>query len=127
MLENVLNKKWVTNLKVIFNSRPKLTYEEFSKEILNDYSFTETSIKAVYNKIQDYLPKKIEKNIYPDDDLINDYEIDDEDLGDLMISIFEKLNQRFPNTNEQKAFYKKKGEKITVLRMIQFVEEFKTR
>lgn len=125
MLENILNKKWVKLLEEQFNSRPKLTYKEFSAQVLSEHSFEGVSIKLVYDKVLDYLPKNLDKNIYPYDDLINDYRIDDEDLGDLMISIFKDLNQRFPNVSEQEAFYKKNGDEITVLRMIQFVEEFK--
>lgn len=126
MLESIFNKRWLKKLGKIFNNRPVLTKQKFSEEVIEKYNYRLDSIEVIYENIFNYLPKSLEKNIYPDDDLINDYEIDDEDIADLMIDTFKMLGEKFPSVDKQRQFYGKFGDELTVIKMIQFVEFFRS-
>ncbi len=83
------------------------------------------SIEMVYDKISNYLPKSLTKNIYPKDNLLSDYNIDDEDLEDIMIEIFKQRKIKFPEVKEQEEFYLRNGDETTIEKMINFVNYFK--
>ncbi|GAA3553909.1 DUF1493 family protein [Snuella lapsa] len=125
MLEKVLNKRWYNRLNKIFINRQPFSKSNFINEVLADDSLKKESIEVVYDYIFEYLPQTLDKNLYPSDDLINDYDIDDEDIGDIMIKVFKKLGLNFPNVNEQTMFYEQYGDKLTILQMIKFVEFFR--
>ncbi len=117
----MFNKRWNSKLKSLFEKRQPLSKPKFVEEmVLKGHDRVLTEI--VYDGIKDYLPKSINSIIYPSDDILQDYEIDDEDLGDIMIRIFKGLNIKFPTREEQERFYDDFGQKVTVERMVQFVE-----
>jgi len=117
------NKKWEENLNNLFNSKTKMPYNTFLEKV-SVYKLKRLYIDEVYQRIYDYLPKSVNKNIYPNDNILIDYDIDDEDLGDIMIEIFKEHNIKFPSRDDQDKFYEKFGEEVTVLKMIQFIDFF---
>lgn len=116
----MFNKKWKIKLTSTFEKRPLLTKEDFIIELCNK-NYNEVSVELIYDKIYNYLPKSLVKNIYPTDDLIIDYDIDEDDVGDILLEYYNHFNLKFPDTNQQVEFYNEYGEDITVERLIQFV------
>ncbi len=125
-MKNILNKKWKTRLTNIFNSREKLSREDFVK-VLVSKGYKQESVEVVYENIATYLPQSINISMYPDDDLINDYDIDNEDLEDIIKKIFKKLNSPIPDRKSQRIFYEENGTKLTLERIIHFIDYFKSK
>lgn len=117
------NWKWKKRLDLLFSSRNNLSKKDFIKT-MEDKGYDKMYSLLIYNSICDYLPNSVNKNIYPSDNVIVDYDIDNEDLGDILIGIFEKINISFPNTEDQYKFYKDYGSNITIERLIQFLTFF---
>lgn len=124
MSVDIFNRKWKLKIETLFNSRILLSRNEFiNKMCVKGYDFS--NIEIIYDKIVDYLPSSVEVNIYPEDNVLIDYDIDDEDMGDILEECFKILNIKFPNVAMQENFYKIYGPELTVEKLIQFVEYFK--
>ncbi len=121
---DIFDKKWKSKLKILFENRKIMSKDDFLKKMsLKGYDIS--SSKIVYERIFVYLPNSLDKNIYPKDNVLKDYDIDDEDLGDILIKCFNSLKIEFPSTIKQNNFYKKYGDDITIERLIQFIDFFK--
>jgi hypothetical protein len=122
-LESIFCSRSLT-LKKKFNNRKKQSREEFLKEAVNKgYRYELGAV--IYDLIIALLPKNLSNiNIYFEDNVVEDFEIDDEDIGDILIDFFNKVNVSFPTIDDQNSFYKKKGSNVTVERLLQFLEEF---
>lgn len=123
MILDILKNKWKSRLKTLFKNREKLSRTDFIRK-MNFKGYNSSIVEITYDKISNFLPSSLDKNIYPEDDLLNDYYIDDEDLGDVMIEIFKECKIKFPEVEKQREFYIKNGEEITVEKMIHFVDYF---
>jgi len=100
MLVNILNKKWIKKLENKFKDRSVFSKQDFIKELSKKDSCSKEIINIVYDRVFNYLPKSVEKNMCPNDNIIDDYDIDEEDLEDLLVQIFKNLKVSFPKKKE---------------------------
>lgn len=124
MLLDFINRNWIKKLKQIFESREILSKKDFLKE-MSKKGYEETYSLILYDAMCDFLPSKfLIKNIYPKDNVLLDYDIDEEDIGDIMKECFKTLNIDFPDVGKQNKFYKKHGDDLTVEKLIMFIQYF---
>lgn len=122
MLQNIFNRRWKAKLEFLFNSRPYLSKVAFI-DMMVAKGYDSKAITAIYDHLVDYLPKNLSSvSIYPDDEILTDYDIDDEDLGDIIESVIKSLKAKMPPQKRQIEFYNQYGNNVTVERMIQFVQ-----
>lgn len=82
------------------NSREKLTRKEFV-EIVFEQGYPKIIIEEVYDAIVEYLNLTESPNIYPEDNLDDDYKILEDDIEDIVRGILKKLNQDYPNKSQR--------------------------
>jgi len=120
-MKRILNKNWIKKLHSISHGREVLAYDQLLSQLIAK-GYLESTIELVYNSILDYLPEVNDFSMYPNDNLIEDYEIDNEDLEDILESIFRTKKLKYPSRAEQAQFYHDFGKDLTLERMIQFVD-----
>ena len=120
-----INKRWVKKLIALKETRHVMSREEFIREMSIKGHEIEVII-SVYDNTRKYLPKNQAISIHPDDDLLKDYDIDAEDLSEMIIApCLRQFNLKYPSHSQQDMFDEKYGSDFTVERFIQFVEYFK--
>ncbi len=82
------------------NSRKKLNRKEFF-EIVFEQGYPKIIIEEVYDAIVEYLNLTESPNIYPEDNLDDDYKILEDDIEDIVRGILKKLNQDYPNKSQR--------------------------
>lgn len=117
------NKKWKQNLMAIAHSRDKKSIEEILIEGYNlglDKSLTERVVRFIL----DYIPDIDQFPIDFNDDVLMDYGIDAEDLGDFYRMTLNDLNSRVPSRHDQNGFLneKVKDNRYTVKLIVEFLE-----
>lgn len=121
MIFSKFHSNWKKKINALFNSRPVVSAEEFLNMMVIRGHDSEI-VKIVYQEISNYLPKVKVLSIYPDDNLIEDYDIDHEDIEDIVVRIMEKNKINIPSEIQQEEFYNKYGEQLTMEKIIQLVE-----
>lgn len=122
---NFLNRRWINQLNELNNRRPFLTKDEFV-ESLSYKGYDLNTINVVYDSLMNYLPQVESISLHPNDNVIEDYHIDDEDLADMIIDkCFKKLGGKMPSIPLQETFFEKNDNSPTVENIIRFVDFFK--
>ncbi len=121
-----LNRKWIQRLKKLKENSRLLTEDELIN-LLTKEGLTRENTIIVIQQLNSYLPNVGQFILHPDDDVIQDYDIDDEDLGDILLKIFKNKKHKFPSLRAQQLFFEQFGEKYTVRLLVQFVDHFGTK
>ncbi|MDF3028894.1 MAG: hypothetical protein K0S23_3201 [Fluviicola sp.] len=120
-MEIFLNKdKWKSKLDLLVENRTPMSKEEIgviaSEEDL-DYEIT----LKVLDFLKSYLPVNSNFPFKLDDDLLNDYNVDSEDLGDFYTKILKKMSVPVPGRIQQDLFFENKRE-YTLRLAIEFIQ-----
>jgi hypothetical protein len=115
------NRKWKNSLSELSKNRKFNSRNELLKMGI-DIGLDVKVVAEVIDFIYDYLPKVEGFSIDFNDDLLSDYEIDPEDLGDFYEETILKLNGNIPSRTDQDNYSnKKKGESCTVKDVCHFL------
>ena len=90
---------WKKKFQDLSAGRPPKSKEDFIKELENK-GIKRIYIDLIYDELLNYLPSVEEFSIYPDERLIIDYNIDDEDLTDLIQLTLKTLYIKCPPNSE---------------------------
>lgn len=110
------NKKYTKKLKTLANSRPALTKEQYLLAFTS-IGYNESHVEVIYDEIKSYMHYKW-FFIYPEDDFYRDYEIDPEDLDDMVVEMYNKLSLTFPEQHVINAFYERRSNKMDTLYLL---------
>ncbi|UKN03761.1 hypothetical protein K6119_09690 [Paracrocinitomix mangrovi] len=113
----IWNKRHRQKLRKLADSRPVKSKEDYiSFYIQKDYP--KEYIEAVYDAVQTYV-KHDWFSMYPEDDLINDYDIDHEDLEESLMSVLKKKNLTLPDKSKLDFLNEKYADKLTAEHLIE--------
>ncbi len=92
------NRRMKNSLRKLDKDRPRLTKVDFIT-LLEAKGYNAKHAEVLHDQLMDFLP--IERfSIYPEDDLHNDYKIDDSEVDDIIIKVCSVLNIREPNQDD---------------------------
>ena len=116
------HKKLVKALNRLKESRPHLDRDHYVKSF-KEKGINENLIQLTYDEITSY-PGLKNFPIYPEDDLVKDYEIDPEDLEDSIKVILNNMNALNPSESEYEKVNKEYENKaLTVEYIFRLYEE----
>ncbi|MCG8574786.1 MAG: hypothetical protein MI810_07875 [Flavobacteriales bacterium] len=118
---------WKERFRKIAESRKFQSRTEIITEAV-EQGYDREIVELVINSLMDYLPNVDGFSISLEDNVLLDYNIDDEDLGDLYRMILKRLNTKIPKRKDQDLFMEGKVEEdYSVALVIEFVEWCKTK
>ena len=88
------NRDHKNKLKKLSESRPQISKEEYI-EYYSQKGYRKEYIEEVYDHIENYISYEW-FSMHPEDNLLEDYEIDHEDLEDILMEILKKNKLKLP-------------------------------
>jgi hypothetical protein len=120
-MEIFLNKnKWKSKLDLLVENRSPMSKEKIGLIAADEGLNYEITLK-VLDFLESYLPVNSNFPFNLDDDLLNDYNVDSEDLGDFYNQILKKMSVPVPGRIQQDLFFKNKRE-YTLRLAIEFIQ-----